>query len=76
MGVAKTRCRPPQPRGPFPIQHAFVVQFAADKTLGNVGLAGRVEHIVSGQAIRFQSVEERLAFITRILQALATPEDA
>jgi len=53
-----------------------VVQFAADKTLGNFGLAGRVEHIVSGQAIRFQSVEERLAFITRILQALATPEDA
>jgi hypothetical protein len=66
---------PLQPRGPFPIQWTFVVQFAADTALGDAGLTGRVEHIVSGQATRFQSVEELLAFVTQILQLLAAPED-
>ena len=67
---------PLQHRGPFPIQHAFVVQFAADTMLGDTGLGGHVEPIVSGQATRFQPVEELLAFVTRVLQVWATPEDA
>lgn len=64
-----------QHRGPFPIQHAFVVQFAAAATLKDAALAGRVEHIVSGQAIQFQSAAELLAFVTRILQRLTASED-
>jgi hypothetical protein len=49
--------------GPFPIQYAFVVQFAAETTLDATGITGRVEHLVSGQAIRFQSVEALFAFM-------------
>jgi hypothetical protein len=61
--------------GPFPIQRAFVVQFAADTALGDAGMAGRAEHIVSGQAIRFHSLEELLTFITQVLQTLTALED-
>jgi hypothetical protein len=61
--------------GPFPIQRAFVVQFAADTALSDAGMAGRVEHIVSGQAIWFHSLEELRTFITQILQTLTAPED-
>ena len=45
---------PPTParRAPFPIQHAFVVQFAADTGLDAQGLAGRVEHVTPGQGPR------------------------
>jgi hypothetical protein len=49
--------------GPFPIQHAFVVQFAAETTLDATSITGRVEHLVSGQATRFQSVEALFAFM-------------
>lgn len=68
-------CSSLQQRGPFPIQYTFVVQFAAATARGDAGLAGRVEHIVSGQARRFQSVEELLAFVTQILQTVAAPAD-
>lgn len=61
--------------GPFPIQRAFVVQFAVDTALSDAGMAGRAEHIVSGQAIRFHSLEELLTFITQVLQTLTALED-
>ena len=54
--------------GPFPIQRAFVVQFAAETTLEATGITGRVEHLVSGQATRFQSVEALFAFMAARLQ--------
>jgi hypothetical protein len=54
--------------GPFPIQHAFVVQFAAETTLDATGITGRVEHLVSGQATQFQSVEALFAFMATRLQ--------
>jgi hypothetical protein len=60
---------------PFPIQRAFVVQFAVDTALGEATMAGRVEPIVSGQAMQFQSLDELLAFVTRILQTLTAAED-
>jgi hypothetical protein len=56
------------PPGPFPIQHAFVVQFAAETTLDVTGITGRVEHLVSGQATRFRSLEALFAFMTARLQ--------
>ena len=67
------------PTGPFPIQHAFVVQFAADTTLDATGITGRVEHLVSGQAIRFRSVEALFTFMAARLQEVqqaSTAEDA
>ena len=56
------------PNGPFPIQHAFVVQCAAETPLDAMGLTGRVEHLVSGHAIRFQSVQALLAFMAARLR--------
>lgn len=67
------------PQGPFPIQHTFVVQFAAETTLDATGIAGRVEHLVSGHATRFQSVEALFAFMVARLQEVqqtSTGEDA
>jgi hypothetical protein len=53
----------------LPIDHAFVVQFDAETAAAEGHLAGRVEHIRSAQATHFQSWEELLAFITRVLRA-------
>lgn len=55
-------------QGPFPIRHTFVVQFAAETTLDATGITGRVEHLVSGHATRFQSVEALFAFMAVRLQ--------
>jgi hypothetical protein len=66
------------PTGPFPIQHAFVVQFAVDTMLDATGITGRVEHLVSGQAIRFRSVEALFAFMAarlREIQQTSTGEE-
>jgi len=42
---------------------AFVVQFRAEANMEQGRCTGRVEHVVSGQATRFASLEELLAFI-------------
>jgi hypothetical protein len=48
---------------------AFVVQFYADAAVAQGRVSGRVEHVMSGQATHFASLEELLAFITRVLPA-------
>jgi hypothetical protein len=57
------------------VQHAFVVQFAANTALDSEGLAGRVEHVVSGQMIQFQSMQALYAFIVQVLQTLHATGD-
>ena len=52
---------------------AFVVQFRAETDVGQGRYTGRVEHVVSGQATRFASLEELLAFIARVLVAIRAP---
>ena len=54
---------------PLSITRAFVVQFRADAVVEQGHLAGRVEHVVSGQAIDFESLETLLAFMARVLRA-------
>lgn len=51
----------------LPAARAFVVQLhtLADVTQGRV--MGRVEHVVSGQAAHFHTLEELLAFMARVL---------
>lgn len=66
----------PHQRGPFPMQYAFVVQFAADTTSAAEDMQGRIEHLVSGQATQFQSIEALLGFVTAILQSVAEAEKA
>jgi hypothetical protein len=51
------------------VHRAFVVQFQADTAVEQGNLAGRVEHVVSGQATDFQSLETLLAFIAQVLRA-------
>jgi len=54
---------------PLSVTRAFVVQFRTDTAVEQEHLAGRVEHVVSGQATAFQSLETLLAFIARVLRA-------
>jgi len=56
------------PHGPsLPTNRAFVVQFRAETAAERGRWVGRVEHVVSGQATHFASLEELLAFITKVL---------
>jgi hypothetical protein len=56
-----------QPPFPFPTQRAFVVQIHADAVVVQGQIWGRVEHLVSGQATRFQSMEELVRFMEQVL---------
>jgi hypothetical protein len=51
------------------VHWAFVVQFQSDTVVEQGHLAGRVEHVISGQATTFQSLETLLAFMARVLRA-------
>jgi hypothetical protein len=48
---------------------AFVIQFDATTAVERGKVVGRVEHVVSGQAMHFQSLETLMAFIAQILRA-------
>jgi hypothetical protein len=58
---------PPADESPLSPQRAFVVQLRERTDVERGQWAGRVEHVTSGQAAHFESVEELLAFIVRIL---------
>jgi hypothetical protein len=57
---------------PLSPHRAFVVQFYAEAFLDSDHCSGRVEHVVSGQAIHFCSLEKLLAFMGRVLSAVRT----
>jgi len=46
---------------------AFVVQFQSGTEMAQGECAGRVEHMVSGQATHFRSWDELKAFVARVL---------
>ena len=52
---------------------AFVVQFRTKTDVTRGHIAGRVEHVVSGQATHFESLEELLAFMARVLATVRAP---
>lgn len=52
---------------------AFVVQFRAATALEQWHVEGRVEHVVSGQAAHFHSLEELFSFMTRVLATVRAP---
>ena len=58
---------------PLPAQRAFLVQVHAAAEVTQGRLAGRVEHVVSGQATHFASPEELLAFMARVLTPCRLP---
>ena len=51
----------------LPAKRAFVVQVHADAKVEQGQWRGRIEHIVSYQAAHFQSIEELLAFMVKVL---------
>ena len=66
---------------PLPVQRAFVVQVHAAAQVAQGQLFGRVEHVVSGQAVHFATLDELLAFMVRVLAELdakvtEAPEDS
>lgn len=58
---------------PLPSRRAFLVQVHAEADVAQGRLAGRVEHVTSGQATHFASPQELLAFIAMVLTALHSP---
>ena len=66
-------------RGQTPLSphRAFVVQFRAETEVEQGRFVGRIEHVVSGRATHFASLEELLAFIARVLTQVRTepPEE-
>jgi len=53
-------------------QWAFVLQFRAGVDIEQGCCEGRIEHIVSGSATHFQSLEELLAFLAKVLHSIRT----
>jgi len=56
----------------LPARRAFVVQFSAQTNVALGRFAGRVEHVVSGHASRFQTLEELVGRLVEMLLALGT----
>ncbi len=52
---------------PLSPERAFVVQFRVGAGMDPERFTGRVEHMVSGGAAHFDSLEELVAFVTRVL---------
>ena len=63
----------PKGKPSLPSNRAFVVQLRWDAAVEQGDFRGRVEHLVSMQATHFESIEELVAFITRVVTAL--PKD-
>ena len=66
---------PQDAEGPAPlsVHHAFVVHFRVNSDVAQGRMAGRVEHVISGQATHFSSLEELLAFVARVLASVRAP---
>ena len=57
---------------PLPARRAFVVQFSAQTQVDLGRFAGRVEHVVSGHARRFQTLDELVGCLVQLLVTLGT----
>ena len=53
---------------------AFVIQFQPETEVEAGRFAGRVEHISSSKAIRFQSLDALLGFIAKTLTETSKPD--
>jgi hypothetical protein len=63
----------PRNQPSLPAKRAFVVQVHADAQVEHGHVKGRVEHLVSGEATHFESLEDLFAFILRVLTAPQQP---
>ena len=60
---------------PLPPDRAFVIQLRAPAASGGELFVGRAEHIASGAAVRFGSVEDLVAFVRTVLGMSPSPHD-
>jgi len=60
-------------KAPLSVHWAFVVHFRLSTNIAQGQIEGRVEHVVSGQSTHFDSLEELLAFIARVLATVRGP---
>jgi len=63
----------PTGKAPLSVHWAFVVHFRLSTDIAQGRIAGRVEHVVSGQSTHFDSLEELLAFMARVLASVRAP---
>ena len=57
----------PELTPPLPSDHAFVIQLQESRGDEEVCRCGRVEHLASGEAMRFNSAKEFWVFVDRVL---------
>ena len=67
--IGPSMTKPPADESPLSPHRAFVVQLRDHADVERGHWVGRVEHVTSGQATRFQSLEELLTFVARVLAA-------
>jgi hypothetical protein len=60
----------------FPAKRAFVVQFSAEALGTRDSFNGRAEHVATGRAAHFATVEELLAFVENSLRRLRETDEA
>jgi hypothetical protein len=51
----------------YPTRRAFVVQIHVEADVAHNDVWGRVEHIVSGQAMHFETIEALGQFIVQVI---------
>lgn len=66
---------PPEDVRPLPMQRAFVLQLHAEADVAQGRIIGRVEHVLSGHTAHFQTLDELLEFLSRLLRAASGSED-
>jgi hypothetical protein len=54
-------------KAPLSVHRAFVVHLRTSSNLSRGPIEGRVEHVVSGQSTHFDSLDELLTFMARVL---------
>jgi len=57
----------------LPTTHAFVVQFRAETAIAHGHILGRVEHVMSGQATQFGSLDDLVGFFAQVLMEVRAP---
>jgi hypothetical protein len=60
-------------KAPLSVHWAFVVHFRLSTNIARGQIEGRVEHVVSGQSMHFDSLEELLAFMRKVLATVRAP---
>ena len=60
----------------LPTNRAFVIQLRASSGVSEVAHRGRVEHLASGQAMRFSDEDELWAFVDGVLATEGSEQGA